>query len=216
MTEAKFEATETNRVPRNCSACGAPLESPLACQVCHALQDPFDEPTPHEVFGLAPALRIDERQLERKLMKLSRSLHPDFFATAAPEIRELAERNSARLNDAYRLLTDSVAHTDWWIEHLGGPSEKDERQMPTEFLMEVLEWNETIDEADGAEDRAAQLAPLGAELASQRSRVLNQLADEFGSLPEPPADLVAARKKLNAVRYLDRALARIEHDAPFD
>lgn len=194
--------------------CGVSLDSPLSCQACHALQEPEREPTPHELFGLAPGLAVCPRSLERKLMQLSRSLHPDFFGTAAPEVRELAERNIARLNDAYRLLSDPVAHADWWIRHLGGPSEQDERQMPQAFLMEVLEWNEAIDAADaadeeGGDDRTEALRELESQLSAERERLLGQLARDFETLPDAPPDLTAARQQLNAVRYLDRALARI-------
>ena len=192
-----------------CTSCGVELQTPLVCGACGALQDPGTEPAPHEVFGLDPSFHVDVKDVEKRLMKLSRALHPDFFAGADEATRELAERNTARANAAFELLTDPVALADWWILELGGPAEKDERQMPPAFLMEVIEWNEAIDDADGSDDRASRLAPLSNELESQRASVLDTVVRAFDSLPHPPSDLVAVRRQLNVIRYLNRALACI-------
>jgi hypothetical protein len=85
--------------------------------------------------------------------------------------------------------------------------------MPQSFLMQVLEWNETLDAARDmpAASRTATLQGLLAELNPQRAALLVRL----GSLLEPlPASgspaLLAARRELNALAYLDRALAQIE------
>lgn len=193
----------------DCTSCGNELELPLACGICGDLHDPGTEPAPHEVFGLAPSLEVDTKALAKSLMRQSRSMHPDFFGGADEATRALAERNTARANAAFELLSDRVALADWWIVKLGGPAEADERQMPQAFLMEVLEWNEAIDDAEGADDREVQLAPLAATLNNEREAVLKTIVQAFATLPHPPADLVAVRRQLNAVRYLDRALDRI-------
>lgn len=193
----------------SCPRCGARLGSLLACESCDALLDPPDDATPFALLGMPLSFEVDAAALKKRLLALSRRLHPDFFGTAAPAERARAERNSAALNAAHRLLSDEVSRADYLIAHLGGPRENEDRAMPAEFLQEVLEWNEAIEEAREAgpgSPAAAGLGPLAARLDGERSVEI----ETVGRLLSPPpprgdARLGEARKHLNAIRYLDRS-----------
>jgi DnaJ-domain-containing protein 1 len=139
-------------------------------------------------------------------------VHPDFFGTAEESVRALAESNSARLNEAWSILFDDVARADWLVRHLGGPDEQTERAMPPEFLAEVLEWNETLEEARSDPTAAAPaLAALARDLQARRAESLGALEQILVPLPPQGArQLERARRELNAVRYVDRALSEIE------
>ena len=85
--------------------------------------------------------------------------------------------------------------------------------MPREFLMEVLEWNESVEAAretePGSPAREA-LAELDETLAEQRARTMEEISALLTPLPETAStQLVEARKRLNAVRYLNRSLNEI-------
>lgn len=171
------------------------------------------EPTPFEIFGREVAWEVGSAGLKRELLELSRICHPDFHGQAQPELQELAEKHSARLNHAYEVLARPFLRADWLLNHLGGPSEKEERQMPQAFLMEVMEWNEQLEEAAASPpdsgDRIA-LKDLGRHLDNERASHLGSIGERLTPLP-PKGDptLAAARQELNAVRYLSRALWRI-------
>lgn len=196
-----------------CPNCGAPLESPLACGACHTLLAPSAELSPFEVLGLTPAFSIDPKGLRKQLLKVSRWVHPDFFATAPLETREAAERASAQLNDAYELLSDDFRRADWLVQDLGGPNENDERQMPQAFLMEVLEWNEVLDAARDAGADSPEWSALDAletELSGERKRSFESVGASLDPLPEPESpSLTEVRRVLNALRYLERSLSQI-------
>lgn len=195
----------------NCPACGAPLETPVACGACGTIHAVSETASPFEILGLRPGFELEGSELRRRSTRFSRLVHPDFFAGADPAVRERAERNSARLNQAFDVLADAQKRADWLVVHLGGPTEESERSMPQAFLMEVLEWNELLEEvrASGAAD--PRLAGLAADLAQRRAQGLERLARLLQPLPARGApELVAARSELNALRYLDRALREIE------
>jgi Fe-S protein assembly co-chaperone HscB len=196
----------------DCSACGADLETPLGCNACGVVLDPGEEPGPFVVFGLEPTWEIDETDLKRRLRRIGRVVHPDFHA-GVPEQRALAERNSACLNHAFEVLLDPFLRADWIVQRLGGPTEQDERQMPQAFLMEVLEWNEALDEADGAPEGSpahAELERLAKVLHHEHETRLAALGARLTPLPAEGADeLLVVRQELNAVRYLSRTLFRI-------
>lgn len=199
----------------DCASCGAPLESPLVCEACGVLADPSaqagGDPSPFALFGLEPAWQVDREALRRRLLALTRRTHPDYFA-ADPAQRELAERASAALNEAHSVLEDDFRRADWLVRHLGGPDEQAERQMPQEFLMEVLEWNEALEAAREAQpgSPARELRPLRTELEAQRVECFEALSALLTPLPDQgAAALTEARRRLNAVRYLDRALTEL-------
>jgi hypothetical protein len=79
--------------------------------------------------------------------------------------------------------------------------------------MEVLEWNEALDEADGAAEdspQRARLDELAHTLHDEHDRILSEVGAALDPLPAAGApQLAAVRRKLNAVRYLARALYRI-------
>ena len=185
-----------------CPACGAALETPLGCSSCGVLLRPEIEPNPFEVFGLEPSWSVDKEDLKARLRRFGRIVHPDYHGTSPRGARELAEASSARLNGAYEILLDDFLRADWLVRHLGGPSDSEERAMPREFLMEVLEWNEALDEAESA----APDSPARAAL----ERLARSLLAEHAALPDPGDPVLAEiRRELNGVRYLSRALLRI-------
>jgi len=196
-----------------CTSCASVLENPLACIQCGALQDPASDPKPFQCFGLDPTFEVEPRALKKRLLKLQRLMHPDYFGKADGACKETAERSTALVNASWKILVDDVKRADHLVRSLGGPSEKDDRQMPQAFLIEVLEWNETLEEARGAAPDSSERTRLGElqrELASQRTECLDTIRGLLIPLPpEESESLTEVRHQLNAVRYIDRALSQI-------
>lgn len=196
-----------------CPSCGVELEMPLGCTACGSLFELDGQPSPFEIFGLEPSWTIDATELRRRLLRFSRIVHPDYFGSATAQERERAESSSALLNSAHEVLSDAVRRADWLVAARGGPSEADERQMPQEFLMEVLEWNETLEEAREGDVGSAPRAGLEEfqdKLEQRREATLLDLGHLLEPLPESGAEVLSrARRLLNAIRYLDRALEQI-------
>ncbi|MFT5052784.1 MAG: molecular chaperone HscB [Chlamydiales bacterium] len=196
-----------------CLSCGQALETPLVCTSCGNLFSTEPAPGPFETLGLPVSYTLDTKALKKRLLQFSRHVHPDFFGTADAQVQATAERNSAQLNDAFEILSDDFRRADWIVKQLKGPSESDERQMPQAFLMEVLEWNELLEEAraDGPDSRAWKaLDTLDTDLCAERETTLAAVAAGLDPLPAEGAESLArTRRQLNAIRYLDRSLAQI-------
>jgi molecular chaperone HscB len=157
---------------------------------------------------------LDRDVLRRRLLELSRLVHPDFFADADPAQRALAERNSALLNRAFETLGDGASRADWLVTSRGGPREGELRDMPKPFLMEVLEWNEALEEARAAAPGSpprARLAELRGTLEEAHAGGLTRLAELLAPGRGGEARTLAdARREINALRYLRRTLDQIE------
>ncbi|MBK7876788.1 MAG: hypothetical protein IPJ77_13770 [Planctomycetes bacterium] len=197
-----------------CPHCQAELETPLACAGCgDALAVPA-EASPFEILALPLGYSIDRAELKKRLSRFGRLVHPDFFATRSPEALERAEFASARLNAAHATLADDAARAEWLVRYLGGPDAESERELPRAFLIEVLEWNEELEQlAAGANapGAAARLDALASNLAARRAENLAAIQRLLVPLPArgSPA-LSRVRQELNALRYLDRALDELE------
>ena len=197
----------------SCPSCWARLSNPLFCESCEELLEPKQSPSPFAALGVQPEYALNRMALRKRLLALSRRLHPDFFSNAEATVRERAERNTAELNAAFEILDDDFHRADWLVKSLGGPTEEDERKMPPAFLAEVLEWNETIEEAKDAEpdssERAA-LDPLEKSLREQRQELMDLISAKLDPLPKAHDPLLTeVRRNLNAIRYIDRSLREI-------
>lgn len=166
-----------------------------------------DAPCPFEVFGLEPGFELESGQLKARLRRFTRLVHPDFFALEGEEALAKAERNNALLNDAFEVLSDEIRRADRLVASLDGPSEKDLGSMPQTFLMEVMEWNETLEDAPPGSD---ELLKLQLELTEHRDQLSAEIGAALTPLPQPgDPSLATIRQSLNARRYVDRALGRI-------
>lgn len=103
-----------------------------------------------ELFQLACALEVDERQLTERYRALQRELHPDRFAAASPQERRLAAQAAAHVNQAYRTLNDRHERAAYLL-HLQEVEMDDEKDTSTdtEFLMRQMELREGMEALGG-------------------------------------------------------------------
>ena len=197
-----------------CPSCGADpslgeiIGSPLGCEACGTLFSVEGGPDPFEVMGFEPRWSLDPEALRKRLLRLGRLVHPDFHAGGRQ--RSVAETNAAELNGAFAVLSDDFRRADCLLRHLDGPGEGEERSMPQAFLMEVMEWNETLEEARSGETGESALVRLERTLSSERAAALEAVASRLSPLPDRGSPLlVEVRRELNAIRYVDRTLSEL-------
>jgi molecular chaperone HscB len=103
-----------------------------------------------ELYDLPIHCAVDKSLLKRTYYLLSKKYHPDFFeeSTTLTEAENLTI--SAKVNEGYTLL-QKPHQTLGYILHLKNIVQKEEKyQLPTTFLMEVMELNETLNSEDTA------------------------------------------------------------------
>jgi molecular chaperone HscB len=161
-----------------CWSCSAPTNGAHFCRSCGKIQ-PLPAGSDHfAFFGLPRKLWLEMGALEQNFLQLSWKLHPDNFMNSSERERELSLELSSQLNDAHRVLRDSVERVEYLLEVEGTRKEgQNKQQAPPELLEEVFELNESLDELREAKASGGDLAGLKARLQSAEKSFQEKLAE---------------------------------------
>lgn len=156
------------------------------CKTCSKIQ-PFAEGINYfECMGLERRLQLDLRKLERLFYELSRQFHPDFHHGKDETEKNISLENSALLNKAYRTLQDPFSRVEYLVFLEEGNKDSITAKIPQEFLEEIFELQETLEEFRSTENLKVREKLEGKLQEAQRmleSRLLDmekRLFDLFG------------------------------------
>ncbi|KAL1958009.1 hypothetical protein VTO42DRAFT_5221 [Malbranchea cinnamomea] len=126
----------------------------------------------------ASPFAISVPDLRREFLSLQALVHPDKFPSGPA--KERAEALSARINEAYRTLSDPLSRAQYLLAHNHGidvMAEDGAQKHPqdADTLMQVLEAQEAIEEA---EDEAT-IAELKSENGQRIDRCVAELGQAF-------------------------------------
>jgi len=162
-------------------------------------------------LGLPRRFSIDEAALERAYLSLSREIHPDFHLTGSDAELSASLELSAALNEAYNTLRDPFSRADYLLNLEGGPAASEHKQLPQNFLAEMLEAREEVELARGS---AAKVAKLDEEFSKRSAKIVEQVGNAFSRYeslsqedPERANLRAQVRGLLNAAKYV-RGLLR--------
>ena len=111
----------------------------------------------YALFGYPETLGVDLEDLQKVFYARSRQLHPDRFARASTEDRELSLRASSLLNDAYRTLRDPLKRAEYVLSRHGfDVGQQRSNNVPPELLEEVFELNMALEELRSGDDDARE------------------------------------------------------------
>ena len=163
--------------------------------------------TDFQLFAV-PATFAQEREvLDARWKELQREAHPDRFAAQGAAAQRVAMQWSVRINEAYQRLKDPIRRASYICELNGAPLDAENNTaMPPDFLMQQMEWRETLDDVADI----ASLEKLNTEVEAGRARALSSLdwlIDEKGDYP-------AAAKQVRALMFIERFAQDVE--AKFD
>lgn len=151
------------------------------------------------VLGLEPSFEIAARDLRAAWMRRAAAAHPD----AAGAVAE-----SARVNDAMRVLSDPIQRAQALLE-LRGVRLSEARALPRAFLLEMMELRERADDAAG--DPAAGAA-LRAEAVERREAEIARIGALFAEIADGVGPIAAIEESILAVRAFDRMLEQLARE----
>lgn len=170
-------------------------------------------PSHFALFGLPETFALDLARLERARLAVQSQVHPDRFTAGTDRDKRLAMQWAAQANTAYLTLKSPVQRAIYLCERRGVPIQAENNTaMPTDFLMQQMQWREALDDLRGAPNPAA-LEALQAEVQAQRAQRLAAIERALDSDNAPEQ----AAEQVRALLFLDRfadELRRAKDSAP--
>jgi len=195
------------QVASTCAECGRELIVPFVCPTCRRIDETMAPDDLFELFGAPAEFDLDVAELRRRFLAISRQIHPDQFGAADPSTADAAVRVSARLNDAFKVLSQPAQRAAYLLERAGGAGSDQDRSVPPDVLMDTMSLRERIEKATKSDDDAA-IRSLSDEVAAKQSDRLETVAQLAGNLGQDDGDRVRAelRQALNALSYYDNMM----------
>ena len=131
------------------------------------------------LFQLEPQFDIDTDSLEQNYRTLAARFHPDRFASASAFDQKQAVMMSSTINEAYRTLKNPTDRAAYLLRQQGIDADAPEHtSFAPEFLMQQMEWRETLAEARGGQDQTA-LTALDKEISGTQQELWRDLREAF-------------------------------------
>jgi molecular chaperone HscB len=154
-----------------------------------------------ELFGLPARFSLDGEELERAYRDIQAAVHPDRSAHGADGTeaeRRVRMPRATLVHEAYQTLQNPIKRAAYLLE-LRGIAPPFETAMPTDFLMQQMEWREAIEEASGSAD-ARELDHMSSRLGAE----LKRLYAEIGAQLDERQDFHAAAETVRKLMFLEK------------
>ena len=148
-------------------------------------------------LGLPRRFALDAAAVEREYLARSRALHPDYHRLGSSAEQAASTELSAGLNEAYTTLKDPFRRAEYLLKLQGGPSAGELKDVPPEFLEEMLDLRMEI---AGLTADSPAAAAMEKQLAQRRDALLSRVGDLLDGTS--PDRLTEARRLLNATKYV--------------
>ena len=156
-----------------------------------------------ELFGFPVSPRVDKTLVSQKYFELQKINHPDFFTQATEAEKEDALQQSAAINKAFTIFQNDEKTIEYFLQEQGVIQTDEKYQLPPDFLMEMMELNETLTEKDGV-TLAEEMADIERPLLEEIKPILEKSATDMDD-----SELEKLKAYYYKKKYLKRILARL-------
>jgi molecular chaperone HscB len=163
-----------------------------------------------ELFDLPIAFKVDHLQLRQAYMNFQKTYHPDKFINASIEEQENALEQSSLANKGFTLLNNEDKLLAYVLE-IAGYIEIDEKyNLPNDFLLEMMDLNETWMEAETPDAKQIIIDQINSLQNEIYTPIKNYLfADKIIDIPEE--GMLQIKDYYYKKKYLDRILEDFHH-----
>lgn len=156
-----------------------------------------------ELFGIPVQLKVDTSLLGQEFFRLSRKYHPDFFIHEPEDIQVDMLEKSSMLNKAWKTFRDPDATIRYVLGLKGLIEEEEKYELPADFLMEMLDINEQLMDADNEEAKRA-LLPAIQELENSIYQPVKNIIEHYDDTAITETQLLQVKEYYYKKKYLDR------------
>ena len=156
-----------------------------------------------ELFGIPVQLKVDSNKLSGKFFELSKKYHPDYFVNEDQAAQDNALEKSAMLNRAWKTFQNPDATIKYVLLEKGLLEEEEKYELPADFLMEVLEINEQLMDAD-KQDVLTNIKSTIENLQSDIYEPVKEIVETYQEGVTAEKKLLQVKEYYYKKKYLDR------------
>lgn len=155
------------------------------------------------LLGLPRRFAQDRALVDTRWRELQAQVHPDRFAAEGAASQRIAMQWAVRVNEAYQRMKDPLKRAAYLCELNGAPIHSESNTaMPPGFLMQQMEWRESLDEAASLSDVEA----LADKVATHRKQALAQLQTAL----DQQRDYNAAAQQVRGLMFVERFASDVD------
>ena len=164
-----------------------------------------------ELFNLPISLTVDKATIKKRYFELSRKFHPDFHSQTSEDEQAESLEKSAMLNKALNTLSNAEETIKYVLIHKGILEENEKYQLPPDFLMEMMELNEQLMDAqmESANELLQSLKLKIVEFEKDVYQPIKDIVEHFQEGVTSKEELLQVKKYYFQKKYLDRMLEGI-------
>jgi molecular chaperone HscB len=159
--------------------------------------------TDFELFQIPMQFAQDRAVLDTRWKELQREAHPDKFAAQGVAAQRIAMQWSVRINEAYQRLKDPLRRASYLCELHGAPIHAEKNTaMPTDFLLQQMQWREALEEAKTVQDLE--------EIASQANDRGREQLSKIEQILDVNKDFAAAAQRVRSLMFIERFSSEVD------
>lgn len=156
-----------------------------------------------ELFEIPVQLKVDKNSLSPKYFELSRKFHPDYFINKDPGEQMEALERSALLNKAFKTFQNPDETIKYVLQLKGLLEEEEKYELPSYFLMEVLDINEQLMDA-GDQSSIGDLELTINKLQKDIYEPVKEIVEHYQESITSEKELLQVKEYYYKKKYLQR------------
>jgi molecular chaperone HscB len=165
-----------------------------------------------ELYDIPFALTADSAIVKKKFYELSRKYHPDFFTNDSETEQAEALEKSAAVNKAFKIFSDADETVKYFLQLKGLLQEEEKYQLSPDFLMEMMEINESLMDAK-MENNTDQIASVQTQIFNLQSTIyepVKEIVEHYKADTTTEKELLQVKEYYYRKKYLKRILEGME------
>jgi molecular chaperone HscB len=156
-----------------------------------------------DLFEIPIQLKVDPSPIRSRFFALSRQFHPDFFVNRSADEQQEALERTAQLNKAWKIFQQPDELIRYVLELHGAWTAGEKYELSPDFLMEVMEINESMMDMEAGKE-----GPLQQQVATLQEQMTGSVVNYLSETPflPTPEKLSALKEYYYRKKYLDRIL----------
>ena len=156
------------------------------------------------LFQIKPQFKIDRQALESAYLTVQKQVHPDLHVAGTDSEKRLSMQMATLANSAYRTLLNPIQRGLYLCARHGVDAQLETNTaMPAAFLMQQMEWRESLDESRNDHQ---VLDRLFTQVERARTQVLKEVEEAI----DDQKDFELAAQKLRALLFIEKFSAELE------